>query len=148
MALNSAQESESSPDVIRHLVLLGDALQNIDLGKGQAEDTLVPRPRNPWSRWVEGFEAARLEARFSKTRILEFYLNQVPYTERRRGVVQAARTYFDRDVYTLSRQEMLALAVLTFARVAPANTGSAGIASNLCHLGASNPARPGHAAGR
>jgi len=30
MALNSAQESESSPDVIRHLVLLGDALQNIE----------------------------------------------------------------------------------------------------------------------
>ena len=52
MALNSAQESESSPDVIRHLVLLGDALQNIDLGKGQAEDTLVPRPRNPWKLTV------------------------------------------------------------------------------------------------
>src|SRR5258707_13966824 len=52
MALNSAQESESSPDVIRHLVLLGDALQNIDLGKGQAEDTLVPRPRNRWKLTV------------------------------------------------------------------------------------------------
>jgi hypothetical protein len=46
--LNSAPENENSPDVIRHLVLLGDALQNIDLGKGQAESTLVPRPRNPW----------------------------------------------------------------------------------------------------
>ena len=52
MALNSTQESESSPDVIRHLVLLGDALQNIDLGKGQAESTLVPRPRNPWKLTV------------------------------------------------------------------------------------------------
>ena len=48
MILNSAPENEYSPDVIRHLVLLGDALQNIDLGKGQAESTLVPRPRNPW----------------------------------------------------------------------------------------------------
>ncbi len=47
-----------------------------------------PRPRSAWSRWVAGFEAARLEKRFSKTQILEFYLNQVPYAERRRGVVQ------------------------------------------------------------
>jgi len=49
---NSLQEEQSSPDVIRHLVLLGDALQNIDLGKGQAESTLVPRPRNPWKLTV------------------------------------------------------------------------------------------------
>src|SRR5207249_6549909 len=52
MIPNSLQEEQSSPDVIRHLVLLGDALQNIDLGKGQAEDTLVPRPRNPWKLTV------------------------------------------------------------------------------------------------
>src|SRR5262249_47878010 len=32
-----------------------------------------------------------------------------------RGVVQAAHTYFDRAVHTLSRQEMLALAVLVRA---------------------------------
>jgi hypothetical protein len=48
----SAQEEHASPDVIRHLVLLGDALQNIDLGKGQAENALVPRPRNPWKLTV------------------------------------------------------------------------------------------------
>lgn len=52
MVLNSAAEPENSPDVIRHLVLLGDALQNIDLGKGQAESALVPRPRNPWKLTV------------------------------------------------------------------------------------------------
>jgi hypothetical protein len=49
---NSIQEEQNSPDVIRHLVLLGDALQNIDLGKGQAESALVPRPRNPWKLTV------------------------------------------------------------------------------------------------
>ncbi len=49
---NSLQEEQSSPDIIRHLVLLGDALQNIDLGKGQAESALVPRPRNPWKLTV------------------------------------------------------------------------------------------------
>jgi len=34
---------------------------------------LHPRPRTVWSRWLEGFEAMRLEARFPKTAILEFY---------------------------------------------------------------------------
>ena len=51
---------------------------------------LHPRPRVFWSRWLEGFEAAALEARFSKGAILEFYVNQVPYAGQRRGVVQAA----------------------------------------------------------
>ena len=71
-----------------------------------------PRPRNLWSRWIEGFEAARLDARLSKDEILSFYLNQVPYTERRRGVLQAAHFYFDRGLDTLSPGETLALAVL------------------------------------
>jgi penicillin-binding protein 1C len=46
-----------------------------------------PRPRTVWSRWLEGFEAARLEKRFTKSDILEFYLNQVPYSGHRRGVL-------------------------------------------------------------
>ncbi len=71
-----------------------------------------PRPRTPWSRWLEGFEARRLEARCTKAQILEFYLNQVPYAERRRGVVQAARLYFDRSLDTLTPGELLSLAVL------------------------------------
>lgn len=73
---------------------------------------LHPRPRTIWSRWVEGTEAALLEERFSKQEILEFYLNQVPYSGRRRGIAQAARYYWDRDLDTLSRKEMLALAVM------------------------------------
>ncbi|MCK5524557.1 MAG: transglycosylase domain-containing protein [Thiomargarita sp.] len=76
---------------------------------------LHPRPRTFWSRWLEGFEATRLEARFSKADILEFYLNQVPYFSQRRGVVQAARHYFDRDLETLNIKEMMALAVLVRA---------------------------------
>jgi penicillin-binding protein 1C len=74
-----------------------------------------PRPRTTWSRWLEGIEAVRLEERFSKNEILEFYLNQVPYAAQRRGVVQAARYYFDRDLDTLSAKEMLALVVMVRA---------------------------------
>lgn len=71
-----------------------------------------PRPRSYWSKWIEGLEAFSLETHASKADILEFYLNQVPYAANRRGVVQAARYYFNRDVTTLSAKEMLALAVL------------------------------------
>lgn len=74
-----------------------------------------PRPRTLWSRWLEGFEAARFEKGFSKEQILECYLNQVPYAAQRRGVVQAGRYYFDRDLDTLSHQEVLALAVMVRA---------------------------------
>jgi penicillin-binding protein 1C len=71
-----------------------------------------PRPRTLWSRWLEGIEASRLEKSLTKANILEFYLNEVPYASKRRGVVQAARLYFDRDLETLSRKEILALAVM------------------------------------
>lgn len=73
---------------------------------------LHPRPRTLWSRWVEGFEALRLQARFGKDEILEFYLNQAPYGANRRGVAQAAQFYFGRSLETLSQREVLALAVL------------------------------------
>lgn len=76
---------------------------------------LHPRPRTFWSRWLEGIEAARLEERFSKAEILEFYLNQVPFSHQRRGILQASHYYFDRDPDTLSTREMLALAVLVRA---------------------------------
>lgn len=74
-----------------------------------------PRPRSLWSKWIEGVEAMMLERDYTKSDVLEFYLNQVPYASNRRGVVQAARYYFGRDLSTLSRKEMLALAVLARA---------------------------------
>ncbi len=73
------------------------------------------RPRTLWSRWLEGLEARRLEIRFSKADILEFYLNQVPYGRRRRGVAQAAGLFFDRDLHSLTTAETLALAVMVRA---------------------------------
>ncbi len=76
---------------------------------------LHPRPRSLWARWLEGFEARRLEKKYSKAAILEWYLNQVPYAARRRGVRQAARYYFGRDPATLSLSESLALVVMVRA---------------------------------
>ncbi len=76
---------------------------------------LHPRPRTIWSRWLEGIEATRLENSVSKSELLEFYMNQVPYGHQRRGIVEAARFYFDRDPATLNVKESLALAVLVRA---------------------------------
>lgn len=90
----------------------GRAVRGASTISEQVVRMLQPRPRTIWSRWLEGWEALRLEARFAKPDILEFYLNQVPYAGQRRGVVQAARHYFDRDLATLAPQEMLALAIL------------------------------------
>ncbi|MCV6638619.1 transglycosylase domain-containing protein [Candidatus Albibeggiatoa sp. nov. NOAA] len=73
---------------------------------------IYPRPRTFWSRWLEGFEATLYEQKYSKAEILEFYLNQVPYAGQKRGVVQAARYYFNRDLQTLNLKEMMALSVL------------------------------------
>jgi penicillin-binding protein 1C len=76
---------------------------------------LHPRPRTLWAKWLEGWEALALEYKVSKAEILEFYLNQVPYAANRRGILQAARYYFNRDLHTLHAKEMLSLAVLVRA---------------------------------
>lgn len=73
---------------------------------------LHPRPRTLRSRILESLEARLLEKKVSKAEILAFYLNQVPYPDRCRGVVQAARTLFDRDLATLGANEILTLAIL------------------------------------
>src|SRR3569832_2485014 len=83
----------------------GGAVRGASSITEQVVRMIHPRPRNLWSRWVEGFEASRLDARVSKAQILEFYLNQVPYADRRRGVAQAARLYFRRGLDTLSPGE-------------------------------------------
>ncbi len=99
-------------------------LQNIRAGRAvrgastiteQVTKMLVPRRRTFLSRIEEGFEAQNLERRYRKGEILEFYLNQVPYAGNRRGVLAAARDYFDRDLRSLSIKEMLALVVLVRA---------------------------------
>ena len=98
-----------------HNLKAWDAVRGASTITEQVIRLLHPRPRTLWSRWLEGLEAARLGRRFSKAEVLEFYLNQVPYAHQHRGVVQAARHYFDRELDTLDLKETLALAVLVRA---------------------------------
>ncbi len=106
------------------LARLHALFQNIKAGRAvrgastiteQVVRLIHPRPRTLWSRWIEGFEAHELEKTNAKQDILWFYLNQVPYASRRRGIAQAARFYFDRDVDSLNLKESMALAVLVRA---------------------------------
>jgi penicillin-binding protein 1C len=77
-----------------------------------------PRPRTLWSKWLEGWEALRLERSASKADILQFYCNELPFAANRRGVAQAAHYYFNRDLQTLTKKELLALVVLARAPTA------------------------------
>lgn len=102
-------------NALRQNLLAGGVVRGASTITEQVVRMLHPRSRTFWSRWLEGFAAMRLERRFSKLDIFEFYLNQVPYRARRRGIVQAAHAYFDRDLSTLNEKELLALAVLVRA---------------------------------
>lgn len=99
-------------NALKQNILAGEVVRGASTISEQVVRMIHPRKRTFWSRWLEGFEAMSLERQHSKLEILEYYLNQVPYKARRRGVVQASRYYFDRDVSTLNKKEMLALSVL------------------------------------
>ncbi len=104
---------------------------------------IYPRPRTYWSRWLEGWDAMRLEHHFSKVDILEFYLNQVPFSSSRRGIVQAARYYFGRSLDTLNAKETLALAAMVrapslldpFKSMTGLNKRISGLAESMLHHG-------------
>jgi penicillin-binding protein 1C len=60
----------------------------------------------------EAWDALRLEARLPKRRILELYLNHVPFGFQAEGVTSGARLYFGRSLEDLRPEEMLLLTVI------------------------------------
>ncbi len=60
----------------------------------------------------EMFIALGIETRYSKSEILEMYLNTVPYGPRTNGVAVAAEEYFNKKTADLTASESLVLAVL------------------------------------
>ena len=72
---------------------------------------LYPRKRNLWSKWIEGIESQELEKHFNKDKILEFYINQSPFSNNIRGFESASRYYFDRSFQSLSLKEMIFLII-------------------------------------
>jgi len=100
---------------VKQNLFAGKSVRGASTITEQVVKMLQSRERTIWTRWLEGFEAHYLEDNVSKHEIIEFYLNQVPYAARRRGIKQAAAYYFDRDLDTLNKKEMMALAVMVRA---------------------------------
>ncbi len=60
----------------------------------------------------EALNALRIEARLSKKRIFELYLNSVPFGQNCEGVTSAARTFFGKELDGLTDEEAACLAVI------------------------------------
>ena len=60
----------------------------------------------------EMIDALRLEARLSKSQILELYLNSVPFGFNTEGVASAARTFFGTDIGSLTMTQAACIAVI------------------------------------
>jgi membrane peptidoglycan carboxypeptidase len=72
----------------------------------QTAKNLYYRPdRSVRSKWKEAVNALRLERRYSKQEILEFYLNQIHVSSNGRGIGIAARYFFGKPVGALGVHE-------------------------------------------
>ena len=61
---------------------------------------------------AEAMHALKLEARFSKQRILELWLNHLPFGNNVEGVSSAATAFYGKDLSTLSPSEVLMLTII------------------------------------
>jgi len=73
---------------------------------------LEPRERTYWSKLVEILRAVQLELHYSKTEILQMYLNLVPYGGNIEGIKAASLLYFGKPPQLLSLAEITALAIV------------------------------------
>lgn len=70
-------------------------------------------PENPYLRkFLEILIAIKIELNYTKSEILEFYLNQVPIRSNLVGLPSASQKYFQKSVKLLSKDESLALIIL------------------------------------
>jgi monofunctional biosynthetic peptidoglycan transglycosylase len=77
-----------------------------------AKNLYLSPARTPWRKLRELAIARRLEARLSKQRILELYLNVVEFGARTYGVEAAARRYLGKSAASLSAREAATLAAV------------------------------------
>lgn len=62
--------------------------------------------RNFKAKLKDSFNALRLEIRFSKKKIFELYINNLPFGQNCEGIASAARMYFSKDLDELSESEI------------------------------------------
>ena len=74
---------------------------------------ISPSPtRNILAKGKEALNALRLELRLSKSQILELYLNNLPFGFNTEGVSTAARSFYGKDLKSLTQEEIYTLAVI------------------------------------
>ena len=74
---------------------------------------MIKRRGDGWQgKAGEAWDALRLEARLPKKRILELYLNHVPFSFQAEGVASAARLFFGRSIHDLRPEEAVLLTVI------------------------------------
>jgi penicillin-binding protein 1C len=78
----------------------------------QVARALEPKKRTYWNKLVEVFRALQLEWKYSKSEILQLYLNVVPYGGNIQGVKAASILYFKKNPDHLSLAEITALSVI------------------------------------
>lgn len=96
--------------------------QNLSAGKTvsggstitmQLARLITPREkRNLAAKCAEAWNALRLESRLSKEEILELYLNHIYFGYNTEGVASAARTFFAKEISSLSPEEACLLSVI------------------------------------
>jgi penicillin-binding protein 1C len=78
----------------------------------QVARALEPKKRTYWNKLVEVFRAFQLEWKYSKSEILQLYLNVVPYGGNIQGVKAASILYFKKNPDHLSLAEITALSII------------------------------------
>jgi penicillin-binding protein 1C len=78
----------------------------------QVARALEPKKRTYWNKLVEVFRALQLEWKYSKSEILQLYLNVVPYGGNIQGVKAASIFYFNKNPDHLSLAEITALSII------------------------------------
>ena len=71
-----------------------------------------PKKRTFFNKILEADRALKFEGRLSKKKILELYLNSIPFGNNVQGVTSAARYYFSKDIKDITREEACILAVI------------------------------------
>ncbi len=73
---------------------------------------MEPKARNVPNKLIEMFRATQLELAYSKSEILNFYFNMLPYGGNIVGTAAASRLYFNKPQHAISLGEAALLAVI------------------------------------
>lgn len=124
--INIFLESEDKRFFLHHgidyLAILNAFKQNSESGKTvrgastitmQLSKIISPNNEKTFSRKLkDAINAFRIEAKLSKKEILELYLNSVPFGMNSEGITSAARSFFGKEIESLTPEEICCLSVI------------------------------------